>query len=494
MASEMTPQGSHLVYWGIILGYWLFILFFAAFSLRMACSLCQVGMPSWFRAVISVIVVTLLAYLTFDFTCYLIMRSMDGVLLVVPPGYTYGLWFREPLALKWYIVSHAGFLKYLPFIFGVCVAGVLQVVVLQVEVTFRWGLVIFFLQWAATLLAGYIVSLLLGSVLSSVGWSIAQQRMAQGPAPAEGKAENRKPPPPPRGTKARRTKGGSKGKTPAESEQAPAENASESSTLQMVQQQAESAAKESKEFLVNAGSNLKEFGDSQLEELKEITSPVTRHLPERVQTFLNEKDGWWWILGALALLSLLWLRAMVRKLIGGGAGSRKRKGKKKRTKSVRVNLREDLALVGEGFTDPGPQRIVVKGMPARLRLVVLANGTAGRGALSEEMADRVLDWIKHGLAEVASSDSPGVRVWPPFYSAEGFATSLQSNIVIPEPKGTKSHWVVLAGDVRLGRSVLRVGLVLHGEEPNSLRYIKVSRERWADALAIEETPASAMAW
>ena len=65
-----------------------------------------------------------------------------------------------------------------------------------------------------------------------------------------------------------------------------------------------------------------------------------------MRTFLDEGDGWWWVLGALALLSLLLVRSMMRKLIGAGQPS-KHKKKKKKGKRVQVNLREDLALVGE---------------------------------------------------------------------------------------------------------------------------------------------------
>src|SRR5262249_213763 len=128
-----------------------------------------------------VLVVTFLAYLTFDFTCYLTMRSMDGVLLQTPPGYSYGYWFREPLELKWFIVSHAGVLKYLPFIFALCAAGVLHVIVLQAQVTFRIGLLLFLMQWGATFVAGYVVALLFGVALTSIGWTPSQQTVAQAP-------------------------------------------------------------------------------------------------------------------------------------------------------------------------------------------------------------------------------------------------------------------------------------------------------------------------
>jgi hypothetical protein len=132
MTSMLSPQV-------ILLIYWLLIIIIAAFCMRMACSLCQIGIPTWRRAIISVVVVTFLAYLTADFSAYILMRSMQDVVVQVPPGYGYNYWFREAVAFKWSVISHAGPLKYLPFVFGVCVAGILQVIVLQAELTFRWG-------------------------------------------------------------------------------------------------------------------------------------------------------------------------------------------------------------------------------------------------------------------------------------------------------------------------------------------------------------------
>ena len=187
MAATLSPQV-------ILLAYWLIILVVAAFSLRMACSLCRVDMPSWKRAFVSVLVVTFLAYLTFDFTCYLIMRSMNGVLIQVPPNTSYAIWFRYgPDPLKWAIVSQVGFVKYLPFVFALCVAGVLQLVVLQAQVTFRFGLLIFLMQWVATVVAGYIVGLVFGAALSSIGWAPSEQPMAKGPDPAQTKGAPQQP-------------------------------------------------------------------------------------------------------------------------------------------------------------------------------------------------------------------------------------------------------------------------------------------------------------
>ena len=475
MSSVLSPQV-------ILIAYWLIILVFAAFALRMVCSLCRTQMPSWKRAIVSVIVVTLLAYLTFDFTCYLIMRSMDGVLLQVPPGYSYGYWFREPLQLKWFIVSHAGAVKFLPFVFGLCVAGTVQLVVLEGQANFHWSLLIVLLQWLATAVAGYILSLLFGVALTSIGWTPQQQVVAQG-GPQQQQQQAQAPPHKtgsPKDAKAKPHEAASGKKDDKTHEGA-------ASSLAVVQD-AEGTVKDSKDYLVNAGTNIKAYADAQLEELKEVAAPVTKQLPEPVQNFLDD-GGWWLILGICAFLALLWLRSIVRKLRGSArVFRRKKKGKKKRTRTIAPIEHLDLQLVGEGFTDEGPRRLVIKGTPARLRMVILAMGTKGGQSLSEDMADRILDWIKRGLAEVASYDYPGVRVWPMFPSADGFANALQAHVPVTQAKGAKSNWILMAGSVQMGHAIIHVGLLLYAEEKSSLRFIRIKDEAWLDALAIEKNP------
>jgi hypothetical protein len=220
-------------------------------------------------------------------------------------------------------------------------------------------------------------------------------------------------------------------------------------------------------------------------------APVTKHLPQPVQDFLD-KDGWWWVLGGGALVVLLWVRSLVRRLTG--AGHKPKKKKRKKGKASPVKLREDLNWLGEGFSAAGPQQLLVKGLPARLRLVILSMGNKSGGELSEEMADRVLDEMMPGLAEVTSNDSPAVRVWPAYLSSDGFALAVEGNLVFPEPKGMKSHWIVMAGEVRIGRLLIHVGLALHAEKANNLRFVKVKGERWLNSLAVAKVKEPAATW
>jgi hypothetical protein len=461
----------------------LVMVVFSAFFLRMACSICGMDLPSWRRCFVSVVIVTFLSYLVFDFTGYLVMRTLADTGLQVPPWYGYRHWFREPLGLKLAIIQHSAFLRYLPFIFALCAAGVLQVIVLQAQVTFRFGLLIFAMQWGATILTGYILLLVLGVGLESLGWK-------PGPAPNEqAQAQDKgKQPPPRKGRKVgqRPKKGVGKKTTPAPPEPADSHaTGSEQGSSTGLRHDAEAAAAASKEYLEHAGKNLRAYADTYLDEVKEAAAPVTKHLPEPVQQFL-ERGGWWAIFGVLFLIILLWLWSILKRLAGALSHPRRRR-KKKVPKKLAGSLRESLKRIGEAYTEEGPRQVTVKGMPARLRLVVLSPGGNSAGQLTPAMVDRVLDWIKPGLAEVTTGDFPRIKVWPPFYSLDGFATAFAANVPIPGPKKEPTRWVLVAGQVKMGKALVQVGLALHADEATTLRNVKVKGEHWLDIIGVKET-------
>jgi hypothetical protein len=473
----------------ITIAFWIPMIFLSAFFLRLACSFFQGELPSWRRALISVLVVSLLAYLTFDFTVYLIMRSMNDVVVQVPEGYSYKLWFGEPFAMKWIFLSHVGPLRHLPFVFALCVAGILQVIILQGSVPFRKGLLIVLLQWAATGLAGYIVVLLMGAVLSDADKANQATPVAHTPAElAQGRAKHRPATPGSRKATPRQQKTTGKATTDhpdnSKAGEAAVSPAAEPTSLQVAKGQLEDAAKNPREYAEIGWQNFKTYADSHLDDLKEQLAPVTERLPEPVQNFL-EKGGWWGILGVLGFIALLWLRSLLRRLRRPSVPKRtKNKG---RSKSGGVKLTVNLSKVGQPETDAGPRRLTVKGVPARLRLVILSPGSKFSQGLSEEMVDRVLDWIKPGLAQVTAPDEPRARLWPPSYSREGFTATIRDNVVIPEPKGERSNWVVVSGRVTMGLTTINVGLILFADEPNTLRNISIKGEQWLGALGVTES-------
>src|SRR5262249_7697520 len=122
-------------------GFWVVVVFVAAFILRIVCGLFQTYVPKWPRAVFMVLFVGPAAYLAFDLTSYVIFLSMQDVLLRVPPGYGYAEWFREPLLLKWKVIGMVPLVQYLPVVVGLCTAGVFQTVTLDLQIPFRKALV-----------------------------------------------------------------------------------------------------------------------------------------------------------------------------------------------------------------------------------------------------------------------------------------------------------------------------------------------------------------
>ncbi len=77
---------------------------------------------------------------------------------------------------------------------------------------------------------------------------------------------------------------------------------------------------------------LKEYADSQLAEMKKDLGPLTKHLPEPVNHFLD-RGGWWAVLGVIGLLAMLWLRSLVRKMTRP-----QKRSKKKKRKAVRKDI------------------------------------------------------------------------------------------------------------------------------------------------------------
>src|SRR5262249_14972038 len=144
-------------------------------------------------------------------------------------------------------------------------------IVLQAQVTFGIGLLIVILQWGATLVAGYIVSLVLGAILGTIAWS-----------PQPGTAANRADQGQVEPNMRQRAKATERKKTAEKHKQVDGEDQEESKqpkTLGKIETELQDAAKNPREYLQNAGESLKGYANSNLEELKEQLAPLTRHLP-----------------------------------------------------------------------------------------------------------------------------------------------------------------------------------------------------------------------
>jgi hypothetical protein len=147
--------------------FWLILIPIMVFVIRMTCSLFRLDLPSYPRAALILFVVGPMAYLTFDFCSYVIMRSIQGEYFPIPPGYSYAHWFHEPLLLKWRILSLVPLMRFLPIVFALCVGGVLEVLLLQLQVNFRVGLLLCLVQWAANLIILVVFSIVFNFALGA---------------------------------------------------------------------------------------------------------------------------------------------------------------------------------------------------------------------------------------------------------------------------------------------------------------------------------------
>jgi hypothetical protein len=419
-----------------VLLFWACFLLLAAFILRQVCSVFGVDMPSYTRGVLAVLVSGGLAWFTFDLSAYGILLAMKDV-VPVPPGYTYANWLREPLALKWHVLGKVPMVRYLPIVFALCVAGVAQVALFRLQVTFRIGLVMFAVQWGVNFVAFFLLTFAFQTALAGL-------QMVAPPAPDQASAPR------------------------------PGEAQGQKEGLESLKQQVDEQVR-------------RWWAEVQphLEPVKEALGPLARLLPQPVRDFLD-RGGWGIVIGVLGFLALMWVLSVLRRVVKALRRPRRRRKKPKATGAVR---REDLIRLGEGYTEPGPRQVTVNGIQARLRLVVLAPANRETGEVRPDAADHVLDWIKAGLSEVAASDYPGVRVWPLMYSEGAFAAAFAGAVPIPERAGLRSHWVLVSGTVSMGLHKLHVGLVLNAEEPNTLRHVIIPAEQWTTVLGIEKSAA-----
>jgi hypothetical protein len=148
-------------------------------------------------------------------------------------------------------------------------------------------------------------------------------------------------------------------------------------------------------------------------------------------------------------------------------------------------LEEDLSAYPPPPGKPGARRLTVRGVPARLRLVVLA--PLGRGSVIDpDQAELLLDDILFGLGEVAAQDKPAVRVWPAQLSAHGFTPAFGRLVPRPEPDGAPSRWLLLSGPVRIGARQLLLGLALLADRPVTLDPFAVEAHQWYEVLRFQE--------
>lgn len=143
-------------------------------------------------------------------------------------------------------------------------------------------------------------------------------------------------------------------------------------------------------------------------------------------------------------------------------------------------LVEDLAAL------PAPPRAAaqllhVRGVPVRLRLVVVA--PAGKAEVGK--IDTVLQQVARGLGEVALADRARLRVWPAQLSKAGFAPVFFRNVRGSGREGAPSRWVLLAGPARAGGKAVLLGLAAEAQEEHDLGTIVLEEGDWPRELRVE---------
>jgi hypothetical protein len=173
------------------------------------------------------------------------------------------------------------------------------------------------------------------------------------------------------------------------------------------------------------------------------------------------------------VIGLLFLIVIGKVLFGRG------KGKGDSDRSLEENLEEYPELKPSG----GDRQLRVEGVPARLRLVVVAPAGTASEVDADEVAD-LLEKIVPGLGEIYKNDKPRLRVWPKQVSYQGFATHFHRNTVTGGKEGDQTRWIMVAGRAKLGKYQIMLGLALQSIKPNTVGRRTIDSHEWASVLRV----------
>jgi hypothetical protein len=173
-----------------------------------------------------------------------------------------------------------------------------------------------------------------------------------------------------------------------------------------------------------------------------------------------------------ALFALLILMAIMRFLFRG------------QEKAVETkNLTEDLTEYPDLKSSSGDRQLRVEGVPARLRLVVIAPaGTASEVDVDE--LKELLEKILPGLGEIYKSDKPRVKVWPTQVSYQGFGAHFHKNMETGAEEGEQTRWVLVAGRIKVGKRQFMLGMALQTIKPNTVGRRTIDSHEWATILRV----------
>lgn len=448
----------------------------AAYFLQVACNTTGTDAPSFRKSLIVSLVGAAAGFLIFDGLGYfLMMGTRDLTHLVLPPGFGYLDWLKEPMYLKWQVLGLVPVLRYIPIVIAVCFAGVLYMFMLRE--TWRIVVVIMLFQWVLTIIVTSILAYAVSNIFGMVKPHDVPPAVEHPGTHMPGAYPQRQETRPSQRRQASKTT-----PTPDPTPAGLATGGTSSASLKdILSRHSPLAGEEVNKWGHEILDRYHTWFDPILKDINEAAEPYTRHLPLIVQEFL-EDGGWLLVLLGVSVTGVLGVRSIFRRF--KKAVSRKQKRRKRMMQHVEIDL-EDIA---NAVNEPGKNQVTVRDFHGRLRLIVMAPASSYVGDLLPEMAESLLDWIRPGLGAVYENDTPRVVVWPRFASEGRFLDLVQKSVKIPEERGRKTPWMLLAGTTHLGRQRIYMCVVTYLDKPGYMREVRVGQDKWGEMLGVAPTP------
>jgi hypothetical protein len=150
-----------------------------------------------------------------------------------------------------------------------------------------------------------------------------------------------------------------------------------------------------------------------------------------------------------------------------------------------AGMHEALAEYPDAPPLAGSRQVTYQGEPVRVRLVVVA--PIGRQEVSADGdMEPILNQMVRGVGAAARQDQPQVRAWPLGMSNAGFTPMFFRRVHRPEPPGTPSNWILVAGQARAGGRGVLVGMALWSDELTTIGNVAVGQDEWNELLRIEK--------
>jgi hypothetical protein len=192
---------------------------------------------------------------------------------------------------------------------------------------------------------------------------------------------------------------------------------------------------------------------------------------KKLEEAANDPAMWKYIGLGLAAVAILYLLV---KFLGG----------KKAIPDVQAGLKENL----KDYPAPpgaGQRTLDFNGLSTRIRLIVMAPSGKQKETLTAEQIPALMGDLLRGLQTVIKTDKPRMKVWPTQLSVDGFAPTFHRLVSSPDADNTKSHWVRLAGPVKIGGKPYLLAMALYSEETTKIGKVIMDANQWAGDLKIE---------